>query len=146
MQTTENVINKTQHIEDLICKICRTIIGARSHCDRERLESVGICADCDFWIEKWQMRNDENVARIGGEHYIYGHSLQDYEVNLNDSLESIAKNWVPAKKGYGMGGSKTIIKFNDGRIVITNDLWHQGTIPERFKHTMPDNAEMVSVS
>lgn len=132
-------------IEDLICKICRKIVGANGRCDRERLESVGICPDCDFWIEKWQMRDEPQVARINGEHYMYGNSMQDYEVNLSDSLESIAKNWVPAKKGYGMGGSKTIIKFHDGRIVITNDLWHQGEIPERFKNLMRDNAEMVSV-
>lgn len=48
------------------------------------------------------------------------------------------------KRGGGYGGAEFEIRFNDGRVVKTRDLWHQGTIPERHRHLYPDNAIFVS--
>lgn len=45
-----------------------------------------------------------------------------------------------ANKTKGMGGAKVTIKFFDGRVVSTDDLWHQGAIPEALKNIMPNNA------
>lgn len=131
-------------LEQLICKVCRSIIGARGHVDRERLESAGICPTCDFWIEKWQLRDNENVVRIDGQHYMYGNHLQDARVTQDTTLEQLAKS-LPTKQGLGMGGQSVIIRFNDGRVVITNDLWHQGRIPKQFENALPNNAEMVAI-
>jgi len=133
-------------MSDLICKIDGKIIGAHGYAEshRERLESVGICPECDRWIELWQSRNNENVARIGGQHYMFGDHLREYVINAKDSLKAIVDGWAPKKRAsLGMGGNKVVIRFNDGRHVITNDLWHQGAIPESFKNVLPDNAEMV---
>jgi len=128
------------------CKVCGDKFNADHLVQGERLRTVGICHTCDFWIEKWQMRDDENVARINGQHYMFGNHMQDYVVDPADTLETIVANWkAPKKQGLGMGGDKIIIKFNDGRIVITNDLWHQGTIPELFSNALPNNAEMMRV-
>ena len=36
-----------------------------------------------------------------------------------------------------------MIRFTDGREVITHNLWHQGTIPKHFRARLPDNAVFV---
>lgn len=74
-----------------------------------------------FWEEKvaWLTRSD--VARIDGDHYIVG-----------------AEDAPNSMRGYG--GRKFGIKFNDGRVVITTNLWHQGTIPEAWREKLPNNA------
>ena len=38
------------------------------------------------------------------------------------------------------------ILFNDGRIVLTNNLWCNGDIPEKFREQLPDNAVFEKVS
>lgn len=110
--------------------------------DSVRRRSVGICASCDHWIELWQSRGNDNIVRVDGQHYMYGNHLQDARITQDTTLEMLAKS-MPKKSGLGMGGSPIIIRFNDGRVVITNDLWHQGQIPTQFKNVMHDNAEMV---
>lgn len=75
-----------------------------------------------FWSEKISMRNDPNVARINGNHYIIG-----------------------GGKGAtkGMSGAKHTIQFDDGRVVETDDLWHQGEIPVDFRQVLQDNAKFI---
>lgn len=113
------------HTKDsLTCKICKDHYdptGLESEL-RKRLINVSICYFCDFWMEKWQMRNREDVARIKGQHFIIGD---------------------PNDKQKGMGGRKITIKFADGRTIHTNNLWHQGNIPSNFKIVLFDNAEFV---
>lgn len=84
------------------------------------------CYDCLFWIEKMEIKDKEYVVRASGEHYMIG----DGE-GVNGKL--------------GMSGSKYRIKFYDGRVVKTNDLWHQGSIPLRFANKLPDNAEVEAL-
>jgi hypothetical protein len=74
----------------------------------------------DFWTEKISIRNDSNVARIGGEHYMIG---------------------TTELKGFG--GKIFKIEFFDGRIVITDNLWNQGTIPESYRMVLQDNAKFI---
>lgn len=77
----------------------------------------------EFWDEKVQSIDDENVARIGGGHYRIGDE-HAYE--------------------RGFGGTIYFIKFNDGRLVRTSNLWSQGEIPEPLRPWLPDNAEFVT--
>lgn len=88
-----------------------------------------LCGECDlddytlkFWSEKISIRNDSNVARIDGNHYIIGSGHN---------------------KTKGMGGSKFKIEFFDGRIVESDDLWHQGRIPESYRQVLEDNAKFI---
>lgn len=50
-------------------------------------------------------------------------------------------------KGYqgfiGHGGAEFVIKFHDGREVVSHNLWAQGGVPEHFKTRFPDNAVFV---
>lgn len=105
------------------CKVHQDVFEPGGHYDRERLIEVGICPDCDFWIEKWRMRDDSNVVRVDGQHYIIG-----------------AGNAI----GIGHGGDTFVIKFNDGREMTTTNLWHQGEIPLFWCQLLPDNATFVS--
>ena len=42
----------------------------------------------------------------------------------------------------GFSGSRWQVRFLDGREVITNDLYGNGVIPERFRHLFTVNAEL----
>lgn len=86
---------------------------------QERLISVGVCYGCDTWMGEWQDRHNEAAVRAGGHHYRIGES---------------------SAREKGMGGAQLIIKFYDGRTIITDNLWHQGKIPAPFKTSLPDNA------
>jgi hypothetical protein len=43
----------------------------------------------------------------------------------------------------GFGGRKFIILFEDGRKVITTNLWSQGEIPKSFREDLPNNAKFI---
>lgn len=133
-------------IDLALCKVCRKVNGTRGLAESHaaRLLSAGICSTCDHWIELWQSRDNDNVARINGEHYMFGNHVQDARITQDTTLEMLADT-LPKNGTLGMGGQATIIRFNDGRVVITNDLWHQGTIPTQFENVLTNNAEMVSL-
>lgn len=42
----------------------------------------------------------------------------------------------------GFGGQRWIIRFHDGREVITHSLWHLGDIPASWRDRLPENAEL----
>ena len=96
---------------------------------REIMEEKHLCFRCANWL--WQHELDRtktarlgNVAIINGKHYV-----------LNPSNGG---NWPS-----GFGGARFKIRFNDGREVVCNNLWHQGEIPEHLRHLFPDNAAFV---
>lgn len=108
----------------ITCKICGHEYDPSGLFEelRERLLNVNVCYHCDFWMEKVQMRNRDDVARINGYHFLVG------------DLRSKVK---------GMSGAKITIRYADGRVVHTDNLWGQGTVPSRFKIVLFDNAEFV---
>lgn len=93
-------------------------------------ECDGYIADIDeftgftdkFWNDQLQSR--ENALVINGSQYRLG---VEY----------------PAK-GYGMNGEHYKIKMlENGAIIDTADLWHQGTVPEEYRNVLQDNAKFV---
>ena len=77
----------------------------------------------DFWESKLEWKGDK-YARINNNHYIIG-----------DRTERSNQN--------GMSGAWNTIQFDDGRIVKTCDLWHQGEIPECYRDRLPNNAKFL---
>jgi hypothetical protein len=73
-----------------------------------------------FWEMHYALYDDSSVI-VNGNHYRIGKST--------------------SFKGYG--GHKFTIKFFDGRVVETNNLWSQGTIDSEWRDRLPDNAEFV---
>ncbi len=64
---------------------------------------------------------------VGGEHY---HIIDEPETPY-------------AFRGFG--GRPFLIKFFDGTLIPTKNLWHNGTIPEVYRPFFPDNATFVEV-
>jgi len=88
-----------------------------------------LCFQCAFWAEKVAIRDRADVVRAGGQHYMIGEATPDMK---------------PRHKGYG--GERFEVRFFDGRVVETDNLWHQGTIPSHFRDRLPDNATLHSLS
>lgn len=42
----------------------------------------------------------------------------------------------------GFCGTKLCIKFFDGTVVCTNNLWHNGTISDNFRKNLSDDATL----
>lgn len=95
------------------------------------MANQGVCFSCAFWlvhIHNWW--NDPNWVRIDGTSYYP-------EVILKEGQRE-------SSHGYkGFGGRLFRIRFSDGRTIRTDNLWHQGTMPEWVQKQFPDNAEFV---
>lgn len=92
------------------------------HCGIEPIAKWGMCSGCAFWQSQLDAdkKRPNDFAIINGTHYRIGDENERYD--------------------RGFGGQKFTIKFNDGRVVVTTNLWHQGPIPESWRNLMPDNA------
>ena len=87
------------------------------------------CFYCYCWRGNLESdsKTPDKVVIVNGDHYQIGNEpSKDHPTGM-----------------YGYGGSEFRIQFNDGRQVITHNLWHQGTIPEYWKAKFPDNAIFV---
>jgi hypothetical protein len=98
----------------------------------------GLCTNCNHWEELVEKIDDPEIysIRIEGQHY------------------QTHKNYLFRRPGKynGFGGRKFVIKihpkdtepYTDGTLIVTHDLWTQGTIPEHFKDRLFDNAEFLN--
>lgn len=110
------------------CHICGEQDEARfTEPTKSRMINEKLCFSCLFWVEKTdpKIRDSMNTARIEGRHYIIRPETD-----------------APAHC-RGHSGRYFVIRFFDGRMVPTTNLWSQGSIPEEFKDLLPDNAEFV---
>lgn len=129
------------------CKVHDGSFQPGGTADRVRQVQTGVCGSCDHALDMWRMRNDPETVRIKGQHYRLGNELAgelDPKMSLSVLVEKLRKDH-PTKWGLGMGGQMYVIRFNDGRTVITNNLWHQGDITPVVGHLLPDNAVFVEV-
>jgi len=111
------------------CKICGKEFDNSCYeiRDDDRLSDLlaDHCFDCAFWAAKIPEKDDPRSIRVNGNHFWIG------EENGHKGL------------GAGHGGSKFIIRRSTGEVVISHNLWAQGTIPERFRDILHDNASFV---
>ncbi len=77
-----------------------------------------------FWAGLALKRGDGLSVVAGGQHYRIG---PEGERGLR-----------------GFGGAPWLVRFFDGREVRTSNLWHQGEIPQEWRHLLPDNATLKS--
>lgn len=93
-----------------------------------RLAEKRICFTCDHWLQLIEKDAHEYRRRhviVDGRHYVMG------------------DNTTEPHRWSGFGGDTFVIEFFDGRKVVSNNLWHQGTIPERWREQLADNAKFV---
>jgi hypothetical protein len=90
------------------------------------------CYSCGFWNS--QLENDYGDRRVivKGRHYLIA----------PDELDSRGRPRTGLLVGFS--GSKWLIRFHDGREVVTHNLWHQGEIPSAWREALPNNAEFVA--
>lgn len=87
-----------------------------------------VCFNCDFWLEKVRWATDPpakyagRIAVVGGRHWVVGSRA------------------TGDKSHMGCGGREVTVRWHDGRVTSTNNLWGQGTIPEHFRDRLPDTA------
>lgn len=105
----------------LKCEIC----GKEIECSL--FASVILCSNNDcyekyYWLERVKRKDSPTQVVING---------IVYQIGREDDCSSF--------RGYD--GRQFKIKFFDGRIVTTTNLWHNGKVPAEFRDRLPDNAE-----
>jgi len=119
----------------MICKYCNKEYSMHySHSEiSEMMEAEGLCFTCAFWeIHARNFESDKDngfVFIVKGNRYFNGGKVDK-----------------KTTRGFlGFGGADWKIKILvTGEIIETNNLWHQGDIPEYFRHRMPDNAVFLT--
>jgi hypothetical protein len=111
---------------DITCVLCGRVTHTRYSGCGERMRRDLHCFYCVFWQEliEQDAGEPENVVIVDGRHYL-----------VRADLEPGKDKWLA-----GFGGGEFRIVFNDGRSVVSHNLWHQGEIPDRFRAALPDNA------
>lgn len=94
------------------------------------MEERKCCYSCAFWFEKMEIfpKDKSGVWCI-----IDG---QSYFVHPG--------NFQKGNGFLGFGGSQWYIVMNDNRIIASNNVWHQGSVPECFRKDIPDNARLLT--
>ena len=120
-----NITNNNENTE-LKCELCGKTMTKPAFTG----EYKNVCHDCfndKFWMLKIRDVNKapEKFETIKNNLYYIA------DENDNDSFR-------------GFDGRKFIIKYNDGRQIITTNMWHNGTIPEKFRDKLPDNAIFIN--
>lgn len=86
------------------------------------------CFSCAFWFDKIEkLKNNPRWLIIDGQSYVFN--------PYNENNYSYFK---------GFGGRVMYAQKTDGTVLISNDVWHQGEIPEAFKQIIPDNAKFIT--
>ena len=85
-----------------------------------------ICFKCSHWIGLIEDQTIENRTVVDGRHYI-----------------ACPKGTVDQYGFRGFGGHNFKIAYFDGRLIESDNVWHQGEIPERFRDRLPDNARFI---
>lgn len=93
----------------------------------------GYCFTCAFWLH---LSTEVDAGTVVCEH---GGHLERWHFDTAKPIRDVAN-----KSLLGCGGARWTVRFRDGRVTETNDLWGSGDIPERFRDLFPVNAELIS--
>ena len=106
------------------CPTCSKELGTDSFIssDERSMKETGECFECSIWRDRLPLVGNPNIAIIDGTFY----TIDDE--NSKDPFR-------------GFGGDKFVIKFKDGRVVTTTNLWCGGNIPDAWKPQFPNNAD-----
>lgn len=120
--------------DDVIeCRICGERHNLKGYWGKTRIEfwESGLCHTCRYWTERIASKDEPWSIRVDGRQYIDG-----------------GKDNGP-KRFKGLCGDAHIFRRIDKKMrqyIVTDNLWVNGDIPERFKSELPDNCERVDFS
>lgn len=122
----ENILAQVPFPENqgvLVCDVCKRRFKVRKYRNMDICSSE--CFTAEFWLDKLRKGDNFATVRINGNQYYIGPEDD--------------------KGGFrGFAGRIFQIRFDDGRIVKTSNLWHNGEIPNAFRKLLPDNAVFES--
>lgn len=114
-----------------------------------RLELPPRCAICGTYEPSY----GDYCSRCIGKsafHEALSHAWEPDQVRIEGKLYQIRPSPpqdprlpFPSRSGHGFAGAEFIIRFHDGRVVRTDNLWSYGPIPEEYRESLPDNAVFV---
>lgn len=121
----------------IICPICGRIDDTEEYIDspiKKIMEEKKCCFHCAFWYNIGECDKDIENPSIS---VVVNHSHWSYPalepVHIS---KSGCGNWRPVPTMH-------YILFEDGMVAKTNQLWHQGTVPEYFYNIIPNNAIFI---
>ena len=91
------------------------------------LRDKAMCFSCNFWTDI----KERNPLIINGDSYMDG------------------GNQVSVRHRDLLGFAGRVFRYRrlgETEWKETNNMWHQGTVPEIFREEMPDNAEFANVT
>jgi hypothetical protein len=117
---------KERRIHTEKCIECGGVISLNFMGDLpEKLKAKKLCFSCNHWVEIIEDKDNPRRCFVKGAAYW----RKDF---CNIRLED--------QHVLGFSGAVFNIKMNSGEQYRTNDLWHNGMIPNRFTERLPDNA------
>lgn len=87
-----------------------------------------------YWGKRVEIKDHPMSARIDGRQYILGAESDKLPRSSTELW-----NWQG-----GTNGATFHIAFDDGRLVVSQNLWQNGEIPPEFREQLPDNARFVT--
>lgn len=102
-----------------------------ARCEKPNPQYGGYCKECvghATWMHAIQHAWDPNQVRVDG--YMY---------DVRPETPPTPGFREPTG-GKGFGGRRFVIRFHDGRVVETRNLWMIGIIPDEYREALPDNA------
>ena len=140
--TIRKTYNQKNHLKvtNRKCRVCSNKFTWRGANFGATPDNHG-CYKCQFWAD--QLRDRKDAVVIDGEHYRFSSEAVIENPDPNKSLADLAEEYESAgsKGAKGMGGGKILIQYPNGRVVITDDLWHQGTVPAEYRCLLSNNAK-----
>ncbi len=109
----------------LKCCECGHLVETRSYVSSPELVRDRLCFHCAHWMRLFKERDNSCV------------------IVANDTIREHFMIGSGNSRFRGFGGRGFKIRFTNGQVVATNDLWFQGDIPEHFWDRFPVNAEFV---
>ena len=117
------------------CPICGRVDDPEEYISsriKEIMEEKKCCFHCAFWYRIHYMDPDEETIPV-----VVNHTHWSFP----------SKEPVHYQKSHGWSyrpiPTMNYILFDDGRVAETNQLWHQGNIPEPFRELLPNNAVFI---
>lgn len=120
------------------CSLCGRIDDTEEYIDspiKKLMEEKKCCFHCAFWFNIAEgdpdLEDPSIPVIVDGSHWSYP---SNSPIVFNDSN---GWSWRPIPTMH-------YILFENGKVEATNILWHQGTIPNRFRELLPNNAVFIN--
>ena len=93
------------------------------------VKELNICHECAFWYMAINKPAEPRFPKV-----VIDGILWRPDLEISEKPAFGTTRWL------GLGGAKQVIKLNTGQVITTYSCWCNGTIPDRFRKDLPNNA------